>query len=107
MRASLGLVVRAAPPMDIRVVRFVRRFESRAASIADVVRAAGGFCERMGITRPSYESIRVLVHDARDRRERRRAAAQLIVDVDLRARPLGDLEYLLDDPRRAPRARGR
>jgi hypothetical protein len=99
-------VVRAAPPTDIRVVRFVRRFERRATSIADVVRATGVFCERCDIPRPSYESVRVLVHDARDRRERRRAAARLLLEVDLRARPPGDLEHLLDDPRRAPRPRG-
>jgi hypothetical protein len=91
--------------MDIRVVRFVRRYESHAASIADVVRATGTFCERSSIPRPSYESIRVLVHLARDRRERRRATAQLLLEVDLRARPPSDLEYLLQDPRRAPRAR--
>jgi hypothetical protein len=98
-------MVHSAPTTDVRVVRFVRHFEPRAASIADVVRATGSFCDRTGITRPSYESIRVLDHHARDRRERRRAAAKLLVEVDLRVRPPGDLEYLLGDPREAPRAR--
>jgi len=100
-------VVRAAPPTDIQVVRFVRRFERRATSIADVVRATGVFCERCDIPRPSYESVRVLVHDARDRRERRRAAARLVLEVDLRARPPSDLEHLLNDPRQSARLRGR
>ena len=90
---------------DIRVVRFIRRLEPRSASIAVVVRATGSFCEKSGLTRPSYEQIRLLVHEARDRRERRRAAIDLLVDVDLRRRPPEDLLYLLDDPRRAPRAR--
>jgi hypothetical protein len=92
---------------DARVVRFIRRFEPRSASIAAVVRATGSFCEKSGLTRPSYEQVRLLVHDARDRRERRKAAAKLVLEVDLRARPLSDLNYLLDDPRRAPRPRRR
>lgn len=100
-------MVRAAPLIDVRVVRFVRRFEPRAATIADVVRAAGRYCEGIGITRPSYEQIRVLVHTARERRERRRAAAKILVEVDLRARPPSDLRYVLDDPRRAPPPRRR
>jgi hypothetical protein len=90
---------------DIRVVRFIRRLEPRSASIAVVVRATGSFCEKSGLTRPSYEQIRLLVHEARDRRERRRAAIDLLVDVDLRRRPPEDLLYLLDGPRRAPPAR--
>jgi hypothetical protein len=99
--------VRAAPIIDVRVVRFVRRFEPRSATIAEVVRAAGTYCERIGVTRPSYEQIRVLVHAARERRERRLAAAKLLVEVDLRARPPTDLRYLFDDPRRAPPIRRR
>jgi hypothetical protein len=95
-------MVRAAPLIDVRVVRFVRRFEPRADAIADVVRATGGYCERIGVTRPSYEQVRVLVHGARERRGRRRAAAKLLLEVDLRARPPSDLLHLLDDARRAP-----
>jgi hypothetical protein len=90
---------------DIRVARFVRRLEPRSASIAAVVRATGRFCEKSGLTRPSYEQIRLLVHEARDRRERRRAAIDLLVDVDLRRRPPADLLYLLDGTPPAPRAR--
>jgi hypothetical protein len=80
----------------------VRRLERRHRVIADVVRATGVYCESIGVTRPSYEQIRLLFHIARDRRERRRAAAKLLLDVELRARPPSDLQYLLDDPRKAP-----
>lgn len=92
---------------DICVVRFVRRLEPRSENIATVVRATGSFCEKSGLTRPSYEQIRLLFHQARDRRERRRAALDLVLDVDLRARPPSDLLYLLADPRRAPLPRSR
>jgi hypothetical protein len=104
-RRDDGLMVVSSVRTDIRVARFIRRFERRAESVADVVRAAGNFCDRSGLTRPSYEQIRLLAREARNRRERRRAAAQLLLEVDLRARPPSDLEYLLGDPRRAPRAR--
>jgi hypothetical protein len=100
-------MVASAVRTDVRVVRFIRRLEPRSASIAAVVRATGSFCEKSDLTRPSYEQIRLLVHEARDRRERRQAAARLVLEVDLRARPVSDLSYLLDDPRRAPRPRRR
>jgi hypothetical protein len=98
-------MVPSAPRTDIRVTRFVRRFERRTTVIADVVRATGRYCDAIGVTRPSYEQVRLLFHVARDQRERRRAAVELLVDVDLRERPPSDLLYLLDDPRRAPRRR--
>jgi hypothetical protein len=84
-------------------VRFVGRCEPKLGCIADVVRATGAYCDAIGLYRPSYEQIRLLVHAARDRRERRRAAAELLLEIDLRARPPSDLAYLFDDPRRAPR----
>lgn len=101
-----GMVI-SSVRTDIRVVRFIRRFEPRSGSTAEVVRATGTFCEKSGLTRPSYEQIRLLVHEARERRERRKAALDLLVDVDLRARPPSDLLYLLDDPRRVPKPQTR
>jgi hypothetical protein len=77
--------------------------ERQTTAVADVARATGTYCTAIGVTRPSYEQVRLLFHAARDRRERRRAALDLLVDVDLRARPPSDLLYLLDDPRRVPR----
>lgn len=100
-------MVVAAARVDIRVVRLIRRLEWRTPVIADVSRAVGMYCERQGMTRPSYEEVRLLVHEARDRRERRRAALDLVVAVDVRARPPSDLLYLLGDPRDAPTRRVR
>lgn len=105
-RKAWEMVV-SAPRADIRVVRIVRKLERRHRVIADVVRATGTYCESIGLTRPSYEQIRLLFHIAHDRRERRRAAAELLLDVDLRVRPPSDLLYLFDDPRKAPRRRRR
>jgi hypothetical protein len=92
----------SSPRMDLRVVRFIRRFERRAAGIAVVNRATGVYCQRIGVTRPSYETVRNVVHESRERRARRRAAVNLVLDVDMRARPVSDLQYLFEDPRNAP-----
>lgn len=100
-------MVTAATRTDIRVVRLIRRLERKTTVIAEIARAAGSYCEHEGLTRPSYEQVRRLYHAARDRRERRRAAIDLVVDVDLRARPVHDLLYLFEDPRNAPRRRRR
>lgn len=99
-------MVPAAPRTDVRVIRFVRRLERRSQLIADVARATGVYCDAIGVTRPSYEQVRLLFHAAREQRMRRRAALELLVDVHLKARPPSDLLHLLDDPRGAPR-RGR
>ena len=99
-------MVASAVRIDPRVARIVRKLERKNRVIADVVRTTGTYCDALGLTRPSYEQIRLLFHIARERRERRRAALDLLVEVDLRVRPPSDLLYLLDDPRRAPR-RGR
>jgi hypothetical protein len=98
-------MVVSAARTDPRVARLVRRLESRTPVIADVVRATGAFCERERIPCPSYEQVRLLVHAARERRARRRAAVDLVIDVELRARPPEDLLHLFDDPRAAPRRR--
>ncbi len=40
----------------------------------------------LGLVRPSYEQVRVLVHDAR-RRGRRPSAGDVLLDVTFRVRP--------------------
>jgi hypothetical protein len=98
-------VVFTSPRTDVRVIRFVRRAEARLATIADVTRATRVYCESIGLTPPSYEQVRRLVHVARDARLRRRAAIDLVLDVELQGRPPADLLYLLEDPRSAPARR--
>jgi hypothetical protein len=97
----------SSPRIDIRVVRFIRRFERRAPGIAAVHRATGNYCVRIGVTRPSYEKVRNVVHASRERRARRRAAVDLVLDVNMRARPFSDIQYLFEDPRDAPDRRHR
>lgn len=60
---------------------------------------------RIGVTRPSYEKVRLIVHASRELRARRRAAVDLVLDVNMKARPFSDVLYLFEDPRDAPNRR--
>ena len=54
--------------------------------IAEVNRRVGAEAERLGITRPSYERVRELVHEARWLRADQPSAAQTVLGVATRAR---------------------
>jgi hypothetical protein len=54
--------------------------------IAEICRLVGERADRLGIARPSYERIRLVVRQARER-GRDPSAASVLVDVALRARP--------------------
>jgi hypothetical protein len=100
-------MVIAATRAELELRRLIRRLERRTRGIADVAREVGRYCDREGFTRPSYEQVRVLFHEARARRERRVAAVELMLEVNLRTRPPSDLHHLFEDPRDAPPRRRR
>ena len=56
--------------------------------IAEVNRRVGAEAERLGLPRPSYQRIRVLVHELRRRRRRQPTTASVLVDIAFRARPV-------------------
>jgi hypothetical protein len=71
--------------------------------VAETWRCASDVAERLGSPRPSYEQIRLYVLESRRRRQARKAARDLLVDVWLRARPpeaLLELPEILDRERR-------
>ena len=54
-----------APRISRRLVEAIVRFDDRSRPIADTYRRIGAEAERLGLTRPSYQRIRELVHEAR------------------------------------------
>jgi hypothetical protein len=89
-------VVAAAPRIDPRLRRLARRLARRGQlSTADVYRNVGAYSARIGVFRPSYQQIRLIVNDARMRQAAYRATAQLLLEVDLGVRPVSDLLQLL------------
>jgi hypothetical protein len=48
------------------LIEAIVRFDDRSRPIAEVNRRVGEEAERLGLTRPSYQRIRELVHEARN-----------------------------------------
>ena len=57
--------------------------------IAEVNRRLGAEAERLGLARPSYQRVRVLVHQLRRISGRRQTTAATLFEVAVRARPPG------------------
>jgi len=63
------------------------RLDDRLVPIAEINRRVGREAERLGLQRPSYQRVRVLVHHSRRLRRSRPTTATVLVDVTLRVRP--------------------
>jgi hypothetical protein len=64
------------------------RADGPSVPIAETCRRVGSEAERIGLTRPSYERVRLLVHESR-RIRRGPSTAKVLADVALRVRPPG------------------
>ena len=64
----------------------IDRLSGRRAPIAEIARLVGEAAARLQLTRPSYEQVRVRVHEARSR-AREPTLAEVAVDVTFRRRP--------------------
>ena len=67
----------------------------RLRPIAEVNRRVGALASHLGLARPSYEQIRVLVHEHR-RRGLAPTAGQILLEVAARSRPPEALLELLE-----------
>jgi hypothetical protein len=107
-------MVAAGPTIDPKLLRLARRLDRAPRPIAATVRDVGAYAGTLGLPRPSYEQLRVHLHEARARREERRRAMELLLEVELGVRSPRDLLPLVErviangPPIRArPRRRGR
>ena len=55
-----------APRISRRLIEAIVRFDDRSRPIAETYRRVGAEADRLGLTRPSYQRIRELVHEARN-----------------------------------------
>jgi hypothetical protein len=95
-----------APRISLRLLKALVRLDDRRLPIAELNRRLGAEAERLRLPRPSYQRIRVLLHQAR-RIRRGPSTAQILVDVCFRARPpISVLEHVsgLGVPELGPRA---
>src|SRR5205809_6661007 len=63
-------MVTMAPRIPGRLIEATGRFDDRSRPIAETYRRVGAEAERLALTRPSYQRIRELVHQARNLRPR-------------------------------------
>jgi hypothetical protein len=63
-------MVTMAPRISGRLIEAILRFDDRSRPIAETNRRVGAEAERLGLTRPSYQRVRELVHQVRNLRPR-------------------------------------
>jgi hypothetical protein len=84
----------SAPRLDNRLVNVVVRLDDPSVPIAETYRRSREDAARLDIPRPSYECVRLLVHDARRERRRRRANRETLIRVALYLDPVDALNRL-------------
>jgi hypothetical protein len=81
-------VLRFAPRISHRLLDTVVRLDDPSVPIAETYRRVADEAARLGLHRPSYQRIRVLVHESRRLRRRRGpTTTSVLLDVALRSRP--------------------
>jgi hypothetical protein len=86
-----------APRLSPRLLDAIVRLDNRKVPIAETNRRVGAEAARLGLPKPSYQRVRVLVHAARLLRQRRGpSVASLLIDVSANTRePRHVLDYLV------------
>ncbi len=79
--------VSLAPRISPRLLKALVRLDDRTLPIAEIYRRLGAEADRLRLTRPSYQRIRVLLHQARRIRRLSPSTTQVLVEVCFRARP--------------------
>jgi len=79
-------VAAAAPRIGPTLQAAVERLDDESVPIAEVYRRVAALASHLEYPRPSYEQIRVLVHQHRHR-GLAPTAGQVLLDVALRTRP--------------------
>jgi hypothetical protein len=74
-----------APRIDSRLVAALVRIDDPGVPIAETNRRLGRLAGELGLPKPSYQQVRVLVHDVRARK-RGPGIGELLLDLALRTR---------------------
>jgi hypothetical protein len=84
----------SAPRIDPRLHAALARIDDGRLPVAEVNRRLGAVASHLGLPRPSYEQVRILLGRLRHERSGP-STADILLDVAFRARPPTDLEELL------------
>jgi hypothetical protein len=81
----LFVVTASAPRIDSRLVAAAERLDTPTRPIAETNRRVGRIAESLGLTRPSYEQVRRIVHAAR-RHGRLPTTGDMLLGIAFRTR---------------------
>ena len=84
----------SAPRLERQLIEAIVRLDDRSLPIAETYRRSRERAAELDIPRPSYECVRLLIHDARRQQERRRETRATLIDIALNRRPVDDLTRL-------------
>jgi hypothetical protein len=88
-------VTAAAPRISPRLVAAIAKVDKPGRVIAETHRAVGEIAELIGLHRPSYQQVRVIVHELRARR-RDPSLGKVLLDITFRVKPPEALLQYLD-----------
>jgi len=84
----------SAPRLERQLIEAIVRLDDRSLPIAETYRRSRERAAELDIPRPSYECVRLLIHDARRQQARRRETRATLIDIALNRRPVDDLTRL-------------
>jgi hypothetical protein len=88
----------AAPRIDSRLVAALVRIDDPRRPIAETNRRLGSIAAELGLTKPSYEQVRVVLHALR-RGVREPGVGTLLLDIAFRTRSPEQILDALTDPK--------
>lgn len=94
--------MRFASHFSPRLLDEVDRLSEQRIPIAEINRRVGKKAQRLGVTKPSYERVRQLVHEARELQDGYVSALQIFFDFATRPNPsrtINQLNRLTSRPR--------
>ena len=97
---DLGMYA-AAPRVDRRLLEALGRIDRPDQPIAETHRRSREEVAKLGVPRPSYELVRLVIHEARREKERRRRNRDTVLRVLLYQLPPDALNHLDKAPSRA------
>jgi hypothetical protein len=80
------MLTTAAPRIDERLVAALGRLDDPTLPIAEINRRLGVVSEALGLTRPSYQQVRVIVHQLRSQ-SRSPRVGETLLDISFRVKP--------------------
>jgi hypothetical protein len=77
----------AAPRLDPRLAKAIVRLDDASVPMAETLRRCRAIAAELDLPRPSYESVRLLLHEARREKERRQKNRDTLIGVALYLEP--------------------